>query len=196
MHITMIGDGRLIRPLVILATRAGNTVLRVDEMATDVASCSLSEMMIVAGDRASLTDLVTRVSSMTSDDIVVVDATTTIESDQSDGEEELVSEAKWMGLLPSTRIVRAFASVPAEAFTVIADRAVRAVDEELAVPLAGDDAAAKEVVSHFMRQIGVEPFDLGPLTVSYVMDPGGPLWGKAVDSLEMRECIGWLSGDG
>src|SRR4051812_17595901 len=53
MHITMIGDGRLIRPLVILATRAGNTVLRVDEMATDVASCSLSEMMIVAGDRSA-----------------------------------------------------------------------------------------------------------------------------------------------
>jgi predicted dinucleotide-binding enzyme len=33
------------------------------------------------------------------------------------------------------------------------------------VPLAGDDAAAKEIVAEFMRQIGVEPFDLGPLTV-------------------------------
>jgi predicted dinucleotide-binding enzyme len=196
MHITMIGDGRLIGPLVILATRAGNTVLRVDEMATDVASCSLSEMMIVAGDRSALTDLVARVASMTSEDIVIVDATATIESNQSDGEEELVSEREWMSLLPSTRIVRAFASVPVEAFTLIVDRETRTADDGLAVPLAGDDAAAKEVVAEFMRQIGVEPFDLGPLTVSYVMEPGGPLWGRAVDSPDMLECIGWLSGDG
>ena len=48
----------------------------------------------------------------------------------------------------------------------------------------------------FMRQIGVDPFDLGPSTVSYVMDPQGPLWAKAVSELEMRELVGWLSGDG
>jgi predicted dinucleotide-binding enzyme len=196
MHITMIGDGRLIGPLVILATRAGSTVLRVDEMATDVASCSLSEMMIVAGDRSALTDLVARVASMTSENIVVVDATATIESNQSDDEEESVSEREWMSLLSSTRIVRAFASVPVEAFTLIVDRETRTADDGLAVPLAGDDAAAKEVVAEFMRQIGVEPFDLGPLAVSYVMEPGGPLWGRAVDSPDMLECIGWLSGDG
>jgi predicted dinucleotide-binding enzyme len=196
MHITMIGDGSLIRPLVTLATRAGNTVLRVDETASDVASCSRSEMMIVAGDRSALTDLVARVASLTNEDIVVIDATATVEANQSDDEEELVSESEWMSLLPSTRIVRAFASVPVEAFALIADRETPTADDELAVPLAGDDAAAKEIVAGFMRQIGVEPFDLGPLTVSYVMEPGGPLWGRAVDSLDMTECIGWLSGDG
>jgi 8-hydroxy-5-deazaflavin:NADPH oxidoreductase len=196
MHITMIGDGRLIRSLAILATRAGNTVLRVDEMVTDVASCSLAEMMIVAGDRSAVTDLVARVASKTSEDIVIVDATATVEANQSDGEEELVSESEWTSLLSSTRIVRAFASVPVEAFTLIVDRETQTADDGLAVPLAGDDAAAKEIVAGFMRQIGVEPFDLGPLTVSYVMEPGGPLWGKAVGSLDMLECIGWLSGDG
>src|SRR3954465_354239 len=98
MHITMIGHGRLTGALVTLATRAGNTVLRVDERATDVASCSLSEMMIVAGDRSALTDLVVRVAATTSDDVVVVDATATIEADQGDREEGLVSESEWMSL--------------------------------------------------------------------------------------------------
>jgi predicted dinucleotide-binding enzyme len=196
MQITMIGDGPLFRPLGTLATRAGHAVYRVDALEADIASSSPSEMMIVAGDRSALTDLVARFAAMTSDDTVIVDATATIESSQSDGEEDLVSEGEWMSLLPSTRIVRAFASVPVEAFTLIADRETRAEDDELAVPLAGDDAAAKEIVGEFMRQIGLEPFDLGPLTVSYVMEPGGPLWGRAVDSLDMRECIGWLSGDG
>jgi predicted dinucleotide-binding enzyme len=133
---------------------------------------------------------------MTSEDIVIVDATASIESNQSDGEEELISESEWMSLLPSTRIVRAFASVPVEAFTLIVDGETRTADDGLAVPLTGDDTVAKEIVAEFMRQIGIEPFDLGPLTVSYVMEPGGPRWGRAVESLDMRECIGWLSGDG
>ena len=93
-------------------------------------------------------------------------------------------------------IVRAFSSVPAEAFVTIVERDRTHDVSDLAVPLAGDDAEAKKLVCQFMEQIGVEPFDLGPLTVSYVMDPGGPLWGKAVDELDMRECIGWLVGDG
>jgi predicted dinucleotide-binding enzyme len=133
---------------------------------------------------------------MANSDVVVVDATATPESDQGDGEDEPISESEWMALLPSARIVRAFASVPAEAFSSIVDREATHTESELAVPLAGDDAAAKDIVCQFMRQIGVEPFDLGPLTVSYVMEPGGPLWGKAVDGLDMVECIGWLSGDG
>ena len=196
MHITMIGDGRLIGPLATLATRAGNMVLRVDERATDVTSCSLSEMVIVANDQSALTDLVARVASLTSEDTVVVDATSTIASNQSDGADEWMAASEWMSLLPSTRIVRAFASVPVEAFASVADGETRTADDRLAVPLAGDDPAAKQIVADFMRQVGVEPFDLGPLTVSYVMEPGGPLWGRAVDTLDMRECIGWLSGDG
>jgi 8-hydroxy-5-deazaflavin:NADPH oxidoreductase len=196
MHITMMGNSRLIGPLVTLATRAGNTVLRVDEIATDVAACAQSDMMIVAGDRSAVTDLVARVASVTSEDIVVVDATATPETTQGDGGEEVLSESEWMSLLPSTRIVRAFASVPVEAFELIVDRQPPTAGGGLAVPLAGDDTAAKELVAEFMRQIGVEPFDLGPLTVSYVMEPGGQLWGRAVDALDMSECIGWLSGDG
>ena len=196
MQITMIGDGGLIRPLSALAARAGNTVSRIDEVATDDASDTPPDMIIVAGDRAAVTDLVSRVSSLLDSQVVVVDATATVASDQSDGEEAMTAESEWLALLPSVRVVRAFASVPAEAFTAIADRAPTPADVELAVPLAGDDAAAKDLVCRFMRQIGVEPFDLGPLTVSYVMEPGGPLWGKAVDGLDMRECIGWLSGDG
>lgn len=196
MHITMTGDGRLIGPLVTLATRAGNTVLRVAEMTTDVASCAQSDMMIVAGERSAVADMVARVASMTSEEIVVVDATAPLEPSQSDGGEEVISDSEWMSLLPSTRIVRALASVPVEAFTLMVDRQPPTAGDGLAVPLAGDDAAAKEVVAEFMRQIGIEPFDLGPLSVSYVMEPGGQLWGRAVDALDMSECIGWLSGDG
>jgi hypothetical protein len=142
MHITMVGDGGLITSLATLATRAGNTVVRIDGAAGDVAACWLSEMLIVAGDRSVVTALASRVASHARADSVVVDATATTEPNQGDAEEGLLG-SEWMSLLPSTRIVRAFASVPVEAFTAIVDREPGTASDELAVPLAGDDAEAK-----------------------------------------------------
>ncbi|HEY4307649.1 MAG TPA: hypothetical protein VGM82_24455 [Gemmatimonadaceae bacterium] len=196
MHITIVGDGHLVGPLAELSTRAGHTVLQVDGQTIDPSACALSELVIVAGDRVAVSDTVAIVATRIRDDAVVVDATTTLEVDQSDGSEEHIDASEWMSLLPTTRIVRAFASVPADAFVALTDQSKTHDPTDLAVPLAGDDADSKSVVQRFMQQIGVDPFDLGPLTVSYVMEPGGPLWGKAADALEMQECIGWLAGDG
>jgi predicted dinucleotide-binding enzyme len=66
----------------------------------------------------------------------------------------------------------------------------------LAIPIAGDDADAKAAVEMFIRDIGGEPFDLGPSSVAEVLAPGGPLGGKALSQVEMLEAVGWLSGDG
>jgi predicted dinucleotide-binding enzyme len=64
------------------------------------------------------------------------------------------------------------------------------------VPLAGDDSEANSLVAQFMREIGVEPFDLGALGSADVLEPGGALWRKALSQVEMLEAVGWLSGDG
>jgi predicted dinucleotide-binding enzyme len=195
-HITMIGGGALIRPLAVLSTRAGHSILRIDDGGIDSASCSYSDMIIVAGDRTALVDLSRRVASVARPDAVVIDATTRVEDGRAEGADELMSEERWVSLFPSLPVVRAFASVPVEAFMVIVDQTSTHRSFELAVPMAGDDVNAKERVAEFMRQVGVKPFDLGPLTVSYVMDPGGSLWDKALDLAELLECVGWLSGDG
>lgn len=195
MHITIVGDGLLVSSLAQLSARAGCTVLRIGGRAVDASGCSLSELVIVAGDRLAVSDSVATVAASMKTDTVVVDATTALEADEDDAEER-ISVGEWMSLVPTTRIVRAFASVPADAFTALMDRPNPHDVTDLAVPFAGDDAGAKSVVARYMHQIGVDPFDLGPLNVSYVMEPGGPLWGKAADEIEMRECVGWLAGDG
>lgn len=115
-HIAMVGGGALIRPLAVLSTRAGHSILRIDDAGSDTASCSHSDMIIVAGDRTALVDLIRRVASVASPDAVVIDATTSVKDEQADGAEEV--------------------------------------------------------------------------------DPGGPLWDKALDLAELVECVGWLSGDG
>jgi hypothetical protein len=153
-------------------------------------------MLIVAGERPPLTHLIARVSPALRTDVIVIDATVPVGAWRTDQSEDAISEDEWKPFLPTTQLVRAFASVPAEAFSRLADQSADRDASDLAVPIAGDDVSAKAMVGKFMLQIGVSPIDLGPLAVAYVMEPGGPLWGKAVDELDMQECIGWLAGDG
>ena len=61
---------------------------------------------------------------------------------------------------------------------------------------AGDDREAKIVVATMMREMGLEPFDLGSLRIADVLEPGGALYGRALTPTEMLECVGEFSGDG
>jgi predicted dinucleotide-binding enzyme len=200
MHLSILGDGALVAPLTQLSTRAGHTVDQIREDARTATPYGLPELLVLVGSRVAIADMLDRVGVAVHDDVVIVDATTldTLEEleEQPAIAERALSDDEWTTLLPGSRVVRAFASVPAEAFLAIVAQEAPGDRSDLAVPLAGDDVDAKGKVSGFMRQIGVEPFDLGPSAVSYVMEAGGPLWGTAVSELELQELVGWLSGDG
>lgn len=49
-----------------------------------------------------------------------------------------------------------------------------------AVGLAGDSAAALDVVAEFLSRIGFEPVPVGPLTAGRLLEPGSPVFGVAV----------------
>src|SRR5712672_758226 len=132
--------------------------------------------------------------------LIVVDAITPTQNELNASSSETAlsigAESAWIAaMLPGPRLVRAFASVPVQAFTDLLNDASTDTTTRLAVPLAGDDRDAKALVGTFMREIGVEPFDLGALRSAEVIDPGGPLWGKALSQLELLEAVGWLVGD-
>ncbi|MCP2197084.1 NADPH-dependent F420 reductase [Lentzea flava] len=56
-----------------------------------------------------------------------------------------------------------------------------------AVGLAGDDAAAVDVVSEFLRRIGFEPVPVGPLAAGRLLEPGSPVFGVAVRRPEFEQ---------
>jgi 8-hydroxy-5-deazaflavin:NADPH oxidoreductase len=200
MHLSILGDGALVVPLTHLSRRAGLTVGKLHAPPGTGTSDAAADLFVLAGGRAAIAALVDRVGVAMRDDAVIVDATTpdTLDTPAVQGAvvERTRSDQAWTTRLPGRRVVRAFASVPAEAFSAIVAGGAPRDRSDLAVPLAGDDVDAKAKVSEFMRRIGVEPFDLGPFDVSYVMEAGGPLWGAAVSDVELREMVGWLSGDG
>ena len=197
MRITILGSGPLAEPLAQLAQRAGHNVLRVDQDA-NASDADAAELVILAGSTAAVETILKRIAATMSQDAIVVDASIpTHDERRGDQAETAGTKAGWIAaMLPKARIVRAFASVPAEALRAVLARSAPDQPERLAVPIAGDDRKAKEAVEKFMREIGVEPFDLGALTNSDALNPGGALWGKALNQIEMLEAVGWLSGDG
>ena len=195
MRITILGSGPLAEPLAQLAQRAGHNVRRVEQDANP--SDADAELVVLAGSSTAVESILRRIAPALSQDVIVVDASIPTQDERRGGAEAAGTEAGGIAaILPKARIVRAFASVPAEALRAVLARSAPDQTERLAVPIAGDDRKAKEAVEKFMREIGVEPFDLGALTNSDALNPGGALWGKALNQVEMLEAVGWLSGDG
>lgn len=200
MRIRIFGRGPLAQPIAGLAERAGHTVRWSEDTPVPPYNDELLDLVILAGSRTGVEADLANVSSESLQSLIVVDAITPTENEVAGSVSETVestgSDSAWIEtMLPEPRIVRAFASVPAQAFADLLDR-TSSEDSRLAVPLAGDDREAKAVVGTFMREIGVEPFDLGALSIAEALEPGGPLWGKALSQVEMLEAVGWLSGDG
>ena len=190
MLIRVLGRGPLGQSIVRLAERAGHIVRVCDDAPEPPYSDELLDLVILAGSRKGVEADLDNVSSESLQNLIVVDAITPTQNELDGSLRETVA-----AMLPGARIVRAFASVPVQAFTDLLNETSDAATR-LAVPLASDDRDAKALVGTFMREIGVEPFDLGALGSAEVIDPGGPLWGKALSQLEMLEAVGWLAGDG
>ena len=198
MRITILGRGPLAEPLAELAEHAGHTVQRVREAPAPADAVDVAELVILAGSSTAVRTMLESIAPSIPDGVVVVDATIPTLDDRDGGEPEpRRSGAEWIPvLLPAARIVRAFASVPADALAKVLNGPTSEQAARLAVPLAGDDRDAKAMVGKFMREIGVDPFDLGALGSADVLAPGGALWGKAFSQVEMLEAVGLLSGDG
>jgi predicted dinucleotide-binding enzyme len=200
MHITVLGRGPLAEPLATLAEHAGHSVRWVREAPEPAAAGTVDapDLVILAGSSTAVQTLLESIAPSIPAGVVAVDATIPTQDDRRGGEaEEQRPGAEWISaFLPGARIVRAFASVPAEALATVLNGTMSKQAARLAVPLAGDDRDAKAIVARFMREIGVDPFDLGALASADVLAPGGALWGKALSEVEMLEAVGLLSGDG
>ncbi len=61
--------------------------------------------------------------------------------------------------------------------------------DRLAIPLAGDDADAKRIVSGLIEEIGFAPVDAGALADGRRQEPGAPVYGQPVGPDQARELL-------
>lgn len=120
---------------------------------------------------------------------VILDTSNPIPS--RDGDMAIPAKEKGAGIasaeyFPSARVVRAFNSV---GFNSLRSEAHRAGDK-VAIPLAGDDAAALDVAKRLVASAGFEPVVVGGLAKAKEFDPGTPAFGKALTAAELRKTLG------
>ncbi|GAA4953315.1 putative dinucleotide-binding enzyme [Nonomuraea thailandensis] len=79
--------------------------------------------------------------------------------------------------LPASRVVKVFNNI----FFVHLRALPRpsGAPDRTALPIAGDDAAAKETVTAFLDAIGYDAVDAGPLAQGWRFQPGTPVYGNA-----------------
>jgi predicted dinucleotide-binding enzyme len=76
--------------------------------------------------------------------------------------------------LPESHVVKAFNNI---FFQHLAALSRPRGPERSALPIAGDDAAAKEAVTRLLDQIGYDAVDLGPLSEGWRSQPDTPVYG-------------------
>jgi len=59
----------------------------------------------------------------------------------------------------------------------------------IALPVAGDDAAAKAVVMRLVDELGFDPVDAGGLDESWRQQPGSPVYGTDLDAEGVRRAL-------
>jgi hypothetical protein len=87
--------------------------------------------------------------------------------------------------LPGARIVKAFNALGAPMLRNPAPNGVR-----IGVPIAGDNAADRELVATLVRDAGFEPVIVGPLARAKDFDRGTPVWVTGMNAQQVREALG------
>ena len=101
--------------------------------------------------------------------------------------EEGTTESRWVSEQLGRPVVKAFNTIYAHN---IVDRPRPKGDEKrLALPVAGDDARAKQVVMRVIDEIGFDSVDAGGLDDSWRQQPGTPVYGAELDASGVRHAL-------
>jgi 8-hydroxy-5-deazaflavin:NADPH oxidoreductase len=89
--------------------------------------------------------------------------------------------------LPTSKVVKAFNTIIAA--QIVQHATPAGTPHRRALPIAGDDASAKRVVTRLIDEIGFDIIDTGPLTEGRRLDPNAA-WGPVLDAEALRGSLG------
>jgi predicted dinucleotide-binding enzyme len=125
-----------------------------------------------------------------SDDVVVVD-TGNYYPQQRDGRidpiEQGTTESRWVASQLRRSIVKAFNNIYAR--HLLEHGKLKGTPGRIALPVAGDDKRAKDVVIQLLDQLGFDGVDAGSLDESWRQQPGTPVYGTDHDAAGVRKAL-------
>jgi predicted dinucleotide-binding enzyme len=183
-HEVSIANSRGPETLAELAAETGATAVSVTEAARR------GEVVIVAIPEKSVPSLPSGLFGGVPDDVVVVD-TGNYYPRQRDGRIDAIeagmTESRWVAQQLGRPVVKAFNNIYARHLLTLGRPSGAA--GRIALPVAGDDHAAKAVVLRLVDELGFDGVDAGGLDDSWRQQPGTPVYGTDFDADGVRRAL-------
>jgi hypothetical protein len=183
-HDVFVANSRGPGTLTDLAEETGATAVTVDEAPRD------ADVVIVSVPMKNVPGLPKGLLDITRPDAVIID-TNNYYPRERDGRidpiESGTTEARWVSEQLGRPVVKTFNNIYAQD---LLDRPTApGTTGRRALPVAGDDPAAKAVVMRLIDELGFDPVDAGGLDDSWRHQPGTPAYGPDVDADALRELL-------
>jgi predicted dinucleotide-binding enzyme len=124
------------------------------------------------------------------DDVVVVD-TGNYYPKQRDGRIDAIengtTESRWVSNQLGRPVVKVFNNIYAN--HLLERGKPKGAEGRIALPVAGDDQRAKDVVIQLLDQLGFDGVDAGGLDESWRQQPGTPVYGSDLDAAGVRKAL-------
>jgi|SRR6185312_14781549 len=183
-HEVFVANSRGPASLASLAKETGAKPVTVQEAARS------GEVVVVTIPEGKIRDLPKDLFAGVPDDVVVVD-TGNYYPQQRDGRlneiEDGVTESRWVEHQLGHPVVKAFNNIYAKHLLELGRPA--GTPGRIALPVAGDNSRAKEVVLKLVNELGFDAVDAGGLDDSWRQQPGTPVYATDFDADGVRRAL-------
>ncbi len=183
-HDVLVANSRGPQSLADLAAETGATAVTVEEAARR------GDIVVVTIPEKNISRLPPDLFADAEPSIVVID-TGNYYPRQRDGAIEDIEagmpESRWVQKQLGHAVIKAFNNIYA---AHLMERGKPAGSEgRIALPVAGDDAAAKSIVMQLVDQLGFDAVDAGGLDESWRQQPGTPVYAQDLDAHGVRRAL-------
>jgi 8-hydroxy-5-deazaflavin:NADPH oxidoreductase len=189
-HNVFVANSRGPETLGDLTAETGATAVSVREAVRDV------DLVVVTIPEKSIPNLPAGLFADTDERVVVVD-TGNYYPRERDGRidpiEAGTAESRWVEQQLGRPVVKAFNNIFAQHLLELGLPA--GTTGRIALPVAGDDDAAKAVVLRLVDELGFDGVDAGSLDESWRQQPGTPVYTTDLDAEGVRRALSEASGD-
>jgi hypothetical protein len=206
MEIGIIGAGQIGGTLTRLLTKQGHTVKvsnsRAPETLADLAAETGAtavwakdapvdaDLVIVSIPQKNTPDLAPGIVSTRKPDAPVIE-TNNYYPQQRDGRidaiEDGTPESVWVSEQLGAPVFKVFNGIFWK--RLLENGVPRGTAGRIALPIAGDDPAGKQIVSDLVDSIGFDPVDAGTLAESWRQQPETPVYGKDLDAAGAKKAL-------
>jgi 8-hydroxy-5-deazaflavin:NADPH oxidoreductase len=189
-HDVSVANSRGPETLADLAAETGATAV------TPAKAVKGAELVVVTIPQKNIASLPADLFEGVPDDTVVVDTGNYYPRHRDgriDGIEEGMTESRWVSERLGRPVVKAFNNIYAQH---LQERGKPAGSSgRIALPVAGDDPAAKGVVIRLLDELGFDGVDAGTIDESWRQQPGSPVYGTDFDAEGVRRALSEASAE-